>query len=375
MPGYEPYVANPESTKAIQQVLRSEPEKLASGYASYVSSGVAPPASKVGGNASQSPAGQISSAYMQMSGEDKDGDQRAQAIVDQAKLVRLSTKAAEYERADPRHRIGELLIAAWRIYLRKPEMRTYGPTKNPKDFFSWLDAIPEWDRIVMLSKEIRDLGTRVQGTPAEQQLLVTETLRPNLTGVKHDINLKPSVVAAFLKGVKYLDAASRPSYVVSFVGDRAMYRNALLDTRMMQTVFSGVGFAIWVMDRNGTIYAGKHIYGQMHHSSFLSGASVLAAGEVKAKNGIIEFLSGKSGHYQPPIHNLIEALKRLQLIGINLANLRVLVWGAPGSANRNAQLLYGDAVVNDAGKSYIGWGPLSLEQQAILRAGRYNEFR
>lgn len=70
MPGYEPYVANPESTKAIQQVLRSEPEKLASGYAAYVSSGVGPPASKVGGNTSQSPAGQISSGYMQMSGED-----------------------------------------------------------------------------------------------------------------------------------------------------------------------------------------------------------------------------------------------------------------------------------------------------------------
>jgi hypothetical protein len=37
-----------------------------------------------------------------------------------------------------------------------------------------------------------------------------------------------------------------------------------------------------------------------HHSSFLAGEPVASAGEIRAKNGVLELVSNASGHYEPP---------------------------------------------------------------------------
>ena len=153
---------------------------------------------------------EIASVYMEMDGEDKNGDARAAAVVQQAKLLELSTQHGEgpqWEKADSQHRIGELLIAAWGIYQAHPGSGPVkaGAAKTKSDFFRWFDAIPEWDRVVMLSNKIRDIGTKVLGTPAQRKILAAEAPKLAAPGVKNELNLKPSVVKAFVRGVKYLD--------------------------------------------------------------------------------------------------------------------------------------------------------------------------
>lgn len=41
-----------------------------------------------------------------------------------------------------------------------------------------------------------------------------------------------------------------------------------------------------------------------HHSSFLAGKPAAAAGEIRAKNGVLELISNSSGHYRPSIEYL-----------------------------------------------------------------------
>ena len=52
------------------------------------------------------------------------------------------------------------------------------------------------------------------------------------------------------------------------------------DTSRESTEASGQGWAIFVMDEKGNVYAGTHLFGVFHHSSFLGGAPARAAGEI-----------------------------------------------------------------------------------------------
>jgi hypothetical protein len=69
---------------------------------------------------------------------------------------------------------------------------------------------------------------------------------------------------------------------------------------------------IYVMDEAGEIYIHTKQVGKFHHSSFLAGGPVAAAGEIKIKDGVIKFIDRSSGHYHPePEHfdQVIEELK------------------------------------------------------------------
>ena len=57
---------------------------------------------------------------------------------------------------------------------------------------------------------------------------------------------------------------------------------------------------IFVMGKDGSIYAGKDIPGQIHHSYFLAGENVALAGTVEFRNGQkIMTIVNDSGHYEP----------------------------------------------------------------------------
>lgn len=67
------------------------------------------------------------------------------------------------------------------------------------------------------------------------------------------------------------------------------------------------------MAENSRIYICKNrAYGEFHHSSFLSGKKVAAAGEIKIEKGIIKLVTDESGHYKPSItkveKNLLDEL-------------------------------------------------------------------
>ena len=169
-------------------------------------------------------------------------------------------------------------------------------------FYEWLDRLPEFERIVMIANSLRKQG----GASA---------------GSHH--NLKPSLVRAFIKGVKYLDQASRPDYRVILQNGSAHYRGDPFTTFDMRTVFSGPG---WVMSPSGQMYAGPHMCGGIHHSSFLAGAPVQSAGEIRANRGKIEFISAKSGHYMLTAEHLAWAIETLGAHQVDLSGTHVAVW-------------------------------------------------
>jgi len=356
-----------EPSPAIQQVLKSPPETA--------------PISVPPSNSSTKRAYEVKEfdpsllegdddpvpALMKLDGQEKNTDQRAEALVIQAKkLIPLCDDAGRWEREDRQHRIGDLLATAWGIYKTKHK---YGVQS---DFFQWFDAIPEYDRIVMLSTDVRETGVVVHRQTGQEHLKLNLKEEFKSPDIARERLLRPSVVKAFLRGVKYLDKATRPDYVVSFEGNIAKYRGGAFDTTAMQTVFSGKGFAIWVMDESGVLYAGNHIYGQMHHSSFLAGNDVLSGGEIRARNGKIEFLSGKSGHYQPPMQSLINALKKLENQAVELSGFHVLVWE---KADLKPSLVSAQKVVENGMALYDSWGgPLKPALKECLQAGNYDQF-
>jgi hypothetical protein len=327
-------------------------------------------------------ASKIAVAMAEMEGGKYSDDEKWQEIVKAAQPVGLTGQYAgpQWEHADPKHRVGELLMAAWNIYRQKGGQ---AGEKSP-GFFAWLDAIPELQRIMMLSDAIKSLGTKVLGTPQEQAafLKYANAPDPDYKVVTHSVggakfkqpvivpradtrpNLKPSVVKAFVKGVAYLDQISKPDYKVSFEHGVAFYRGKPLDTNPMSTVFSGSGFAIWVIDEAGDMYAGNHVFGQMHHSSFLSGGLVAAAGELRAVNGRLQFLSGKSGHYQPSLAQLQWAIRVLQFRLVNTYQLRVLVFR---DADPPWLLVRAHELLSYPG-NYKAWGRMTYVEKQQFRA-------
>ncbi|MGS2808632.1 toxin glutamine deamidase domain-containing protein [Nocardia sp. MW-W600-9] len=98
----------------------------------------------------------------------------------------------------------------------------------------------------------------------------------------------------------------------------------LFDTGRAQTVWSGGGRAIFVMDQNGNLYASlSHSAGRFHHSSFLAGAPVAAAGELVVSGGVLQLLTDSSGHYRPERGHTLQAIEHLRRLGIPLSAAQV----------------------------------------------------
>jgi hypothetical protein len=113
--------------------------------------------------------------------------------------------------------------------------------------------------------------------------------------------------------VKYCDAVERLDYAKTFQG-RRMHNagGGFYHTGGERTEFSGGGWAIYVISNSNTWYTGTHIKGQFHHSSFLAGAPVQAAGEIAVNNGNVVAITNKTGHYKAGPAELEAALKLLK---------------------------------------------------------------
>jgi hypothetical protein len=121
------------------------------------------------------------------------------------------------------------------------------------------------------------------------------------------------------KGVRYLSPEDLESKRL-IIHDGKIYdvNGKPFDTADAQTHFSGTGHAIFVMDRHGNIYAhGEHTVGSFHHSSFLRGGDVAAAGELEVRNGVLKAISRKSGHYWPGPETLQRVVDRLRSAGVS----------------------------------------------------------
>jgi hypothetical protein len=108
------------------------------------------------------------------------------------------------------------------------------------------------------------------------------------------------------------------------------------DTSKERSQFLGDGYAIYVMDRQGTFYAGNQKVGLFHHSSLIGGAAVAGAGELKIEKGKLTFISNESGHYQPDPEHFIQVLNELRSHHIDLSKVELKLltkWDDPQRLN------------------------------------------
>lgn len=204
--------------------------------------------------------------------------------------------AYELEKQDPRHRMGFVLADF---------MRYHESHSIPKPFFAWLDGLSYFEVVKILK---HDLG--------KTDAYIRQFARP------------------FMRGVAYLNEASRKTYRVKVdkASGKLSWRGAPFDTEKskLQTVFSGIGWGIWVLSPKDKFYSGPHVKGEFHHSSFLSGEPVKAAGEWKVRDGVVESVTGKTGHYMCDCEDLVYALRTLTGKGVSLAKAKVIIWEATG---------------------------------------------
>jgi hypothetical protein len=119
----------------------------------------------------------------------------------------------------------------------------------------------------------------------------------------------------------YYDSEARQAgKEVIVIGNRLLYAETRkpVDTGRMVSHFAGPGNAIYVMSSTGRLYLASHSVGVYHHSSLLAGAPVACAGEIRVTNGLISYLSNKSGHYVPQQINFFQVLGMLQECGSDL---------------------------------------------------------
>lgn len=133
----------------------------------------------------------------------------------------------------------------------------------------------------------------------------------------------------------------RLPYKLDFINGQVFRRGAPFDTAHESTQHSGQGTAIFVMDSKGLFYAGSHIRGKFHHSSFLGGSAVWAAGEIQTnEQGQILSLSSKSGHYKPTKTQNLNALKVLEKGGCDLTKIKFIELTPEGSLSYNSAKEY-----------------------------------
>ncbi len=255
------------------------------------------------------------------------------------------TSTYQEEKTDPTHRMGDLIR----------DFASFAPANV--NLFAWMDSLSYFEVCACM----RQLG--------KTRDFIT-TFAP-----------------AFMRGVKYLDAASRVSYRVDAKDGILNWGGRSLDTKAqkLETVFSGVGWGIWVLSPGGEFYTASHKKGEFHHSSFLSGEPVKAAGEWLVKDGRIELITGKTGHYKCNIDALIFALRQLSGMDALPATSKVIAWknGVPqpvlahaflkDPAMQSSYVAFGAKPLNTPERSKEGWsnGNVSGQQKpSMLGASR-----
>lgn len=126
--------------------------------------------------------------------------------------------------------------------------------------------------------------------------------------------------------VEYLDEAERERYrVVPVRGWLYTTDGIPFDTGAADSGWANADArAIFVMDAYGNLYASNtYQVGRFHHSSFLAGAPVAAAGEITVRKGRPTFLSNRSGHYRPRPETLDAVLGVLRDAGVDVRDVEI----------------------------------------------------
>ena len=249
-------------------------------------------------------------------------------------LTGLSSSAYHLEKLDPKHRMGDVLSPMLGVWQRSPSKA------QGLGFFEWLDTLSQ----------------------IEVTRYLTDLVSPGFARAN---------APAFMTGVQYLNRIARRYYKV--IPDRRhsrlLYNGSPLTTKRapFETVFSGRGWGAWVLSPTDSLYTGPHVRGQFHHSSFLSGAPVKAAGEWMCSGGRVEFITGKTGHYQCDIKALVGALVFLGSV-TGLGGASVVVWKSATQADK----VPAEQFVNDPSlqAQYMSFGRVQPVRQPVIGGHR-----
>jgi len=130
--------------------------------------------------------------------------------------------------------------------------------------------------------------------------------------------------------VNYLDTLKRQKYVIEPRGSLLYCRASAdgwlatecveFDTSQSLAAFDNrQDMAIWVQGPSGRFYSSTNSKaGKFHHSSFLAGREVKAAGDWNVTKGELKMISAISGHYKPPLEALQGALRDLAGVSSSL---------------------------------------------------------
>lgn len=95
--------------------------------------------------------------------------------------------------------------------------------------------------------------------------------------------------------VEYFNDRDRAASRVEFKNGALFQGGSPLDTTRYYN-----GVFIFVVGEDGELYVHpKGSDSNIYHSSFFGGGKVLAAGYIRVREGVIEWISNKSGHYKP----------------------------------------------------------------------------
>lgn len=75
---------------------------------------------------------------------------------------------------------------------------------------------------------------------------------------------------------------------------------------------------IFVLDRHEQLFIGRKQKGTFHHSSFLGGTPISAAGKIWVNHGCIVAIEPHSGHFKPTLKHLMTFCMVLKQSGVNL---------------------------------------------------------
>jgi hypothetical protein len=260
--------------------------------------------------------------------EVKPGPVRAAATSpaeDGSNAIRPQRVDATYmlEKSDPKHRMGSYLYLLNEEFAKLPSER-----RQKMQFFSWVDAINVMDFKRIISKGLPDLAPNKLGWWVER-------------------------LQTFQQGVKYKDDTNlRDKYLVKVEAGLLKRRGKVsngkwVDTGKLEPLstsdstshWSGGGWAIWVESTNKTFYTNRMKMLKFQHTSFLSGSDVRGAGEWYVVGGKLRQISGRSGHYQPTLDHLLQALRDLEAKNVvGLGDVDVVLFRRPAQYG-NAQVL------------------------------------
>lgn len=120
------------------------------------------------------------------------------------------------------------------------------------------------------------------------------------------------------EAVKYYDERGRQKFLLT-VREGKIYDAT---GRLFNTTGLGRrhdGHVIFVMDRDGRIFASKYDNpGEFHHSSLVAGEPVAAAGTIHVKNGVLQGMRDASGHYKPRRSFTLQAIHYLRSLGVDI---------------------------------------------------------